>query len=34
LVAPRVLIGGTAGAQPDWVKAPIATVPVVSPLRN
>ena len=34
LIAPRVLRGGIAGAQPDWVKALIATVPVVSPLRN
>src|SRR6185503_4355760 len=33
-VAPRVLSGGTAGAQPDCDNAPIATVPVVSPLRN
>jgi hypothetical protein len=34
LVAPRVLSGGIAGAQPDCVRAPIATVPVVNPLRN
>src|SRR4029453_13831839 len=34
LVAPRVLSGGIAGPQPACVKAPIATVPVVSPLRN
>src|SRR5215510_7979540 len=34
LVAPRVLSGGIAGAHPDCDKAPIATVPVVSPLRN
>jgi hypothetical protein len=34
LVAPRVLSGGIAGPQPDCDKAPIATVPVVSPLRN
>ena len=34
LVAPRVLSGGIAGAQPAWLSAPIATVPVVSPLRN
>src|SRR5437773_3568000 len=33
-VAPRVLSGGIAGAQPDCDKAPIATVPVVNPLRN
>src|SRR5690349_3802561 len=33
-VAPLVLSAGTAGAQPDWVNAPSATVPVVSPLRN
>src|SRR5262245_20605294 len=33
-VAPRVLSGGIAGAHPDCDKAPIATVPVVSPLRN
>src|SRR4029453_8848791 len=33
-VAPRVLSGGIAGPQPDCVKAPIATVPVVNPLRN
>src|SRR6266550_3321356 len=33
-VVPRVLSGGIAGAQPDCDKAPIATVPVVSPLRN
>src|SRR5262245_10858909 len=33
-VAPRVLIGGTAGPQPDCDNAPIATVPVVNPLRN
>src|SRR5215469_8589685 len=34
LVAPRVLSGGIAGPQPDCDKAPIATVPVVRPLRN
>src|SRR5215475_2105979 len=33
-VAPRVLSGGIAGPHPDCDKAPIATVPVVSPLRN
>src|SRR5262245_63538441 len=33
-VAPRVLSGGIAGPQPACVKAPIATVPVVNPLRN
>ena len=34
LVAPRVLSGGIAGAQPDWLSAPMATVPVVKPFRN
>src|SRR5689334_7243089 len=34
LVAPRVLSGGIAGPHPDSDKAPMATVPVVSPLRN
>src|SRR6185369_15592841 len=34
VVAPRVLSGGIAGAQPDCDNAPIATVPVVTPLRN
>src|SRR5215510_5975140 len=33
-VAPRVLSGGIAGPHPDCDKAPIATAPVVSPLRN
>src|SRR5215467_508776 len=33
-VAPRVLSGGIAGAHPVCDRAPIATVPVVSPLRN
>src|SRR5207344_1976875 len=33
-VAPRVLSGGIAGPHPDCDKAPIATAPVVNPLRN
>src|SRR6185369_5680274 len=34
VVAPRVLSGGMAGAQPACDNAPTATAPVVSPLRN
>src|SRR3954469_2314328 len=33
-VAPRVFSGGIAGAQPDSDRAPMATAPVVRPLRN
>src|SRR5688572_12659554 len=34
LVAPRVLGGGIAGPHPVCDRAPIATVPVVSPLSH